>query len=201
VAESGHRFTRESVTGLVLAGGLSTRMGGADKGLQPYRGLPLVQHTLQRLAPQVGPLLISANRELARYAAFGIPLCQDSMGGFPGPLAGLLAGLRSCRTPWLASVPCDAPHLPDQLVARLGAAVTRSGASAAYAATLDAEGRQRPQPVFCLLQASLADDLQHHLQAGERRVRGWLERHQAVAVPFDDAEAFGNFNTPQDLQR
>jgi len=98
-------------------------------------------------------------------------------------------------------VPCDAPHLPHQLVAQLGAAVARTGASAAFAVTRDTEGRQHPQPVFCLLQSGLADDLQHHLATGGRRVREWLERQQAVAVAFEDAEAFGNFNTPQDLLR
>ena len=188
------------ITGLVLAGGRGSRMGGVDKGLQPHRGRPLAQHTLQRLAPQVGTLLLNANRHLDAYAAFGVPVLPDALADYPGPLAGLLAGLDACTTPWLASVPCDTPHFPSDLVARLAKALSEGDAQIAMAACTEA-GRLRTQPVFCLLDASLAPSLRAYLQGGQRKVGGWTALHRCVSVTFDDAAAFFNANTPEDLAR
>jgi molybdopterin-guanine dinucleotide biosynthesis protein A len=190
---------REHITGLVLAGGRGSRMGGADKGLQLHRGLPLVQHALQRLRPQVGSVLINANRNLATYEAFGVPVCADTLADHPGPLAGLLAGLEHCSTPYLASVPCDAPDFPSDLVQRLLASLLSEGAEIAMACSRDAAGVRR-QPVFCLLQAGLHESLRAHLGAGQRKVDGWTARHRCVEVVFDDEGAFFNINTLPELQ-
>jgi len=191
----------DAITGLVLAGGRGQRMQGRDKGLQPYLGRPLALHALERLAPQVGPLLLSANRHLAEYRAFGVPVLPDAIGDFPGPLAGWLTALAQCRTPWLASVPCDTPHFPLDLVGRLSAAAAQGNADLAVALTRGDDGEPLMQPVFCLLKAALAPALQDYVAGGGRRVQQWVLQQRHVAVPFDDASAFRNFNTLEDLER
>jgi molybdopterin-guanine dinucleotide biosynthesis protein A len=202
---------RSDITGLVLAGGQGSRMGGVDKGLQGFCGQPLALHALQRLAPQVAGAMISANRNLPQYAAFGAPVWPDAQAGptsFRWPLAGMLAGLAHCRTPWLATVPCDCPAFPLDLVARLAAAAARDGADIAMACAPESltlergapPSMLRPQPVFCLLRASLYDSLAHFIDGGGHRVRAWMEQHSTVRVPFDDAEAFANANTLEELR-
>ena len=191
---------REHITGLVLAGGRGSRMGGADKGLQPLHGRPLAQHAIERLRPQVGPLWVSANRNAGAYAALGVPVCADTVAGQPGPLAGLLAGLQQCTTPWLAAVPCDVPRLPVDLVARLAAGLQAEDAELAIAVTME-NGEPRAHPVFCLLPARLRDDLAAALMRDERRVLQWMRRHRCAEVMFDDAAAFANANTGADLRR
>ena len=186
---------REAITGLILAGGRGQRLGGVDKGLQPWRGQPLVDHALARLAPQVGAMLISANRNLDAYASRGARVLADASDDFPGPLAGILAGLRAAATPWLAVVPCDSPRLPLDLVERLA-----RGIGDAQGAVVQRD--ERLEPVCCLLSTSLADDLQRYLEDGGRKVEGWVARH-ATPVPFDradDVAAFANINTPDDLE-
>lgn len=190
---------REDVTGLVLAGGRGSRMGGVDKGLQTLGGVPLARIALERLAPQVGRLMLNANRHLETYAGFGIPVWPDAAADFPGPLAGFLAGLAHCETPWLATVPCDSPRFPVDLVERLAAAVGQ--APAAVAATREPGGVLQRQPVFALMHRDLAGDLAAYLAGGERRIDAWLRGHGAVQVPFDDAEAFVNVNTADELRR
>ena len=190
---------RAHITGLVLAGGRGSRMGGADKGLQPLQGRSLAQHAIERLRPQVGPLWVNANRNAEAYAAFGVPVCADPVAGQPGPLAGFLAGLGVCRTPWLAVVPCDVPRFPADLVARLGAGLEAAGAELAIAVT-DEGGERRAHPVFCLLAATLRDDLAAALARDERRVQQWTRRHRCAEVVFD-AAALANANTGDDLRR
>jgi len=189
------------ITGLVLCGGRGSRMGGVDKGLQPLQGRPLVEHVLERLGPQVGTLLINANRNLARYATYGHAVLADkedeASGDFAGPLAGLLAGLQACRTRWLLAVPCDAPCLPLDLAARLALAAERAGAAVALPVT------ERVQPVFCLLRQDLAPGLSAYLAGGGRRVEACLRAQPHVLVPFDrdgDAAAFFNANSLDELQ-
>jgi molybdenum cofactor guanylyltransferase len=188
------------ITGLVLAGGRGSRMGGVDKGLQNHRGLPLALHALLRLQPQVGALMVNANRNLGAYEAFGAPVWPDPMGDFQGPLVGFLAGLQHAETAWLATVPCDTPDFPPDLVARLAAAAAADDAELAYAVTVE-DGREQPQPVFCLLQASLHDSLAHFLDGGGRKIDAWFAQHRAVAVRFDDPSAFFNANTADELAR
>ena len=192
---------RETITGLILAGGRGQRLGGVDKGLQPWHGLPLVDHALSRLAPQVGEVMISANRNTPAYASRVTRVLADTSDDFPGPLAGILAGLRAAATPWLAVVPCDSPCLPLDLVERLARGL--GDAPGAVVQRDQDDGVRRLEPVCCLLSTALADDLAQYLAEGGRKVEGWLAR-QAAPVLFDrpdDAAAFANINTPADLQR
>jgi molybdopterin-guanine dinucleotide biosynthesis protein A len=190
----------ELITGLVLAGGRGSRMGGVDKGLQIHRGTPLAQHALRRLQPQVGAMMINANRNLGTYQAMGVPVWPDTLADYPGPLAGLLTGLEHCRTPYLVSVPCDTPDFPIDLVARLAQALVTQDADIAMAATVE-DGQPRAQPVFCLLKSELLDSLAAYLQSGERKIDRWAAMHRCVPVLFDDAAAFFNANTLAELQR
>jgi len=201
--EPTRRPTRERITGLVLAGGRGTRMGGVDKGLQPLHGEPLAAHVLKRLAPQTAALLISANRHANIYAALGAPfgakIVADTLPDFPGPLAGLLAGLRAAESDYLLSAPCDTPWLPVDLGARLTEALESNAADIATVTTSDAGGNVSLHPVFALLRTRLADDLADFLEAGERKVRAWYARHTTVEVAFTDERAFYNINSLQEL--
>jgi molybdopterin-guanine dinucleotide biosynthesis protein A len=191
---------REQITGLVLAGGRGSRMGGVDKGLQNHQGMPLALHALLRLQPQVGELMVNANRNLGAYEAFGAPVWPDTTADFPGPLAGLLAGLERCETPYLVSVPCDTPDFPQDLVERLAQALEAEEAEIAMAATWE-DGSLRTQPVFCLLHAHLMESLLAFLQSGERKIDRWTGRHRVAVVAFDDPAAFFNANTMAELQQ
>jgi molybdenum cofactor guanylyltransferase len=194
--------TREQITGLVLAGGRGSRMGGVDKGLQLHQGQPLALHALRRLQGQVGGMMINANRHLDTYAAMGVPVRPDAaaeFGEYPGPLAGWLAGLSHCDTPWLLTVPCDTPRFPTELAARLAQAVHAEGADVAIAATLE-QGHVQVQPVFCLLRITLADSLRAYLAEGQRKIDRWTARQRCATVVFDDAGAFFNANTVAELQ-
>jgi molybdopterin-guanine dinucleotide biosynthesis protein A len=186
------------ITGLILAGGRGIRMGSVDKGLQQFRGQPMVQHVVQRLAPQVGSLIINANQHLADYAQFGYPVWPDATPDFAGPLAGLQAGLTHCQTPYLVSAPCDSPMLPDDLVVRLFEGLQKAKADIAVAVT--AKDQQR-HPVFCLMRRSVLDSLTAFLARGERKMDFWLATQVAVEVAFDDDAAFSNINTNEELQR
>jgi molybdopterin-guanine dinucleotide biosynthesis protein A len=183
------------VTGLVLAGGQGRRMGGADKGLTLFADRPLVAHVIERLAPQVGSLMINANRHAERYARYGYPVIADRIAGFVGPLAGLHAGLAACRTPLLVCAPCDAPFLPLDLVARLRAALEREGAQLAVPRSAD----ERLQPTFVLLHRAVAANLAAYLAAGQREMRAWCRQLPLATVDFADSAAFANLNTPDDL--
>jgi len=190
----------DQITGLILAGGRGSRMGGVDKGLQNHHGIPLALHALLRLQPQVGELMINANRNLGAYEALGAPVWPDVLPDYPGPLAGLLAGLERCETPYLVSVPCDTPNFPADLVARLAQALQAEGADIAMAATME-DSQMRTQPVFCLLRTELMEDLVAYLQAGERKIDRWTARHRVAVVPFEDPAAFFNANTVAELQQ
>lgn len=185
------------ITGLVLAGGQGTRMGGVDKGLQDFHGQPLALHALERLRPQVGNLMLSANRHLNDYAVFGVPVLPDADAEFAGPLAGMLAGLTHCTTPYLATVPCDAPLFPLDLVARLAAI----DADIVVATAPDDQGVQRLQPVFCLLRVDLQGSLAQFLAAGGRKVGQWMAQHRCERVAFGEVAAFTNANTLQELEK
>jgi molybdopterin-guanine dinucleotide biosynthesis protein A len=192
---------RVDVTGLILAGGRGERMGGVDKGLQLLGEQALVLHALRRLMPQVGAVAINANRNILEYEFFGAPVWPDSVGGQPGPLAGLLTGLQQCNTPWLLTVPCDTPGFPLDLASRLVGAAEAQAADVALAASPDGSGGWRPEPVFCLARQTLASDLAEHLTRGERGVERWARRHRHVIVPFEDAQAFFNANTLAELHQ
>ena len=191
---------RDDITGLILAGGRGTRMGSVDKGLQPFRDMPMALHVLHRLSPQVGGMMINANRNLAAYEAFGVPVWPDAMTGFPGPLAGLQTGLMQCETPYLVTAPCDSPFLPADLVSRLAAALEAEHADVAIAVTGPAE-RPQPHPVFCLAKTSLLTHLSDYLQQGGRKVDAWFATLAVARVHFADEDAFRNINTLDELQQ
>ena len=183
----------EDVTGLILAGGRGERMDGADKGWVVHEGRPLIESVIERFAPQVGTLLISANRNVERYAALGTVVEDDTEAAhgerFAGPLIGVLSGLRRARTEWVAIVPCDAPRLPRDLVQRLANAASSDNATAVCARV-----NNQLQPVFALVRTQSADDLAGSIAAGERAMHRWLESLDVVAIDFDDALAFANIN-------
>lgn len=188
----------DRVTGLILAGGLGSRMQGLDKGLQIHDGAALALHVLRRLAPQVGPVVINANRNTAAYEAMGARVVPDSLPDRPGPLAGVLAGLEQCTTPWLVAVPCDAPLFPLDLVARLHAALDCETADLAMAATRES-GELRLQPTFCLMRVEVGDSLRLFLASGQRKVTAWTASLRMAVAVFDDHAAFANVNTLADL--
>ncbi|HQR03117.1 MAG: molybdenum cofactor guanylyltransferase [Proteobacteria bacterium] len=183
---------RLDITGLILAGGTGRRMGGMDKGLIPWQGRPLVAHVLQRLQPQVGSTLISANRNIEQYAALGCPVFPDNRPDYAGPLAGIEAGLSVCTTRWLLCVPCDTPLLPLDLADRLLAEVGHE--KVAVATSPD-----RIHGTFMLCRRDLLPRLTEFLDRGHRKVMDWLEVMDAVMIRFPEESAFANFNQPHDL--
>jgi molybdopterin-guanine dinucleotide biosynthesis protein A len=186
---------RSHITGIVLAGGQGRRMGGVDKGLVALDGKPLVAHVIERLAPQVGAIVVNANQNAERYGAFGYPVVADALGGFAGPLAGLHAGLTTATTRHVVTVPCDSPYLPDDLVRRLADALERDAAQLAVAKTFD-----QPHPVFALVRRDVLEHLATFLAGGGRKIDAWYKTLEVVEVPFDDrADAFRNINTPDEL--
>jgi molybdopterin-guanine dinucleotide biosynthesis protein A len=195
-------MTNLQVTGVLLAGGLSRRMGGGDKSLVRLSGRAILDRVIERARPQVSRLVLNANGDPERFAAFGLPIVPDSVANFPGPLAGVLAGLdwasaHGRETAWVASFATDAPFLPCDLVARLLAAAGREGAALAG---VRAGGRDHP--VFGLWSLSLREALRHALVAeGIRKVDAWTARYPMAVVdyPTEPADPFFNLNHPDDL--
>ena len=185
------------ITGVLLAGGQGSRMGGVDKGLVELRGRPMAAHVIERLAPQVDEVLINANQNAERYGAFGHDVFPDQIGGFAGPLAGLHAALARASHPLVVTAPCDSPFLPEDLVARLKAGLDAAGADLAGARTFD-----QAHPVFCLCRREVLPHLAAFLESGGRKIDRWYATLKVVEVNFDDEEAaFRNINTREDLSR
>jgi molybdopterin-guanine dinucleotide biosynthesis protein A len=185
-----------SVTGVVLAGGQGRRMGNVDKGLQLLDGRPLVAWVLSRLVPQVGEVLLNANRNRDVYATFGHRVVEDRIGSFAGPLAGMHAGLSEARYELVAFVPCDTPLLPQDLVARLMDPLRNERVDLSVAKT----GTQ-PYPVICVARRRLLPHLTAYLDGGGHKVDGWYSTLNVTEVAFDDqARAFSNINTPEELK-
>ncbi|HYC35150.1 MAG TPA: molybdenum cofactor guanylyltransferase MobA [Usitatibacter sp.] len=184
-----------SVTGVVLAGGQGSRMGGVDKGLQAFRGRPMVAHVIERLAPQVDEILVNANRNAEAYAGFGHRVIADEIAGFAGPLAGFERGLHHASHPLVVTVPCDSPLLPGDLVPRLRAALEEANAQLAVART-----GEQAHPVFSLMRRDVHESLRGFLASGQRKIDKWYAALVVVEVAFDDAaEAFLNINTREEL--
>jgi molybdopterin molybdotransferase len=199
---------KSKVTGLILAGGRGTRMGRVDKGLQPFRGSTMVAHVLARLAPQVASVAINANRNLPQYQAMAgeLPVLPDYLDGFAGPLAGLQVGLQFCPTELLLTAPCDSPFFPLDMAERLYAAMSAAGADMAMAVTMERDPEQpdaapyrQSHPVFSLVKANVLPQLEAYLETGARRMEGFYKSLRVAEVLFDDAAAFGNINTLEDL--
>jgi molybdopterin-guanine dinucleotide biosynthesis protein A len=190
-------MTSNEITGLILAGGQGSRMGGVDKGLQHFRGRPMVAHVIERLAPQVDEILINANRNPGEYARFGHRVIADEIEGFAGPLAGFERGLAHASGELVVTAPCDSPFLPHDLVQRLREAMTREDAQLAVAKTGD-----QAHPVFCLMRRDVHGSLRDFLGSGQRKIDRWYAALRVVEVPFDDeADAFLNINTREELAK
>jgi molybdenum cofactor guanylyltransferase len=201
-----------NITAIILAGGRGSRMGGVDKGLQTFHGVPLALHTLMRLQMQEGGLvaetMVNANRNLAAYESMGVSVWPDaSPSEFAGPLAGFLTGLERCETPYLLTVPCDTPLFPLDLAERLADALERDDVEIAIACAPETDdaghAHTRAQPVFCLLRTDLMESLVRFMQGGGRKIDAWTAQHRCVLVPFDlpgdDPRAFANANTLAEL--
>lgn len=190
-------MNKNKITGVILAGGLGRRMGGIDKGLQELRGRPMVAWVVERLTPQVDELLINANQNGEHYGAFGHRVVPDQIPDFAGPLAGLHAALSAAAHPLVATAPCDSPFLPADLIFRLFSALTATDADLAVARTFD-----QPHPVFCLCKREVLPHLTEFLESGGRKIDRWYATLKVVEVAFDDeAEAFENINTKEELGR
>ena len=192
---------RPRVAGIVLAGGLSRRMGGGDKALRTLGGRTILDRVIARAAPQVEVLALNANGDPGRFAATGLAVVPDTVEGFPGPLAGVLAGLEWAREQGcghVATFACDAPFLPADLVSRLRRAVEENGADIASARS---DGREHP--VFALWPVALTDALRTAVvEEGVRKVDVWTARYRLVHAEFDavPVDPFFNVNRPEDIE-
>jgi molybdopterin-guanine dinucleotide biosynthesis protein A len=184
-----------SITGIILAGGLARRMGGADKGLIPFLDKPMIAHVIDQLKPQVKHILINANREIETYESLGLLVIQDQIAGFAGPLAGLHIGMKHAKTDFVLSVPCDSPLLPNNLAIQLMNALQENNSDIAIAKT-----GQQTHPVFCLCRTDLVLDLEKFLNNGGRKVEEWQKKHDITTVDFENQSmAFSNINTIDEL--
>ncbi len=183
------------VTALVLAGGRGQRMGGTDKGLIELSGKPMIEHILERLEPQCDHIIINANRNVDRYAVYGHPVLRDSLGDYQGPLAGFSTGLKHAKTPFIMTLPCDAPDLPADLVERM--LTVMNGQQADITVAHDGE---RMQPVYALIKTALHENLDQFLASGDRKIDRWYAMNNTVTVDFSDMwDIFRNVNTPEQI--
>ena len=187
---------KHQVTAIILSGGRATRMGGIDKGLVPLKNKPFIQHVINRLTPQVDEILINANREIAQYETFKLPVLQDENPDFIGPLAGFCLGLQQCKFDYLLTVPCDSPLIPTELTERLMTALLDKNADIAVA-----RSGGYVHPVFCLMKKSVLPSLKNYIDQGERKVSTWQKSLKYIEVLFNDCdEGFVNVNTFEDLE-
>ena len=193
-------ISAEHITGLILAGGRAQRMGGIDKGLISFHNKPLIDSTITRLKKQVGPMLINANRNVTKYAAYGYPVIMDETPDFSGPLAGFSAGLSACKTQYLLSAPCDSPMLPLDLASRMANELEQGNYQLVYASSKEADGKVWAQPVFCLMRTNLHESLEIFLQKGDLKIDRWFKELRSGTVVFEEAHEFANVNTPEELK-
>lgn len=183
------------ISAIILSGGRATRMNGLDKGLVQLQQKPLIAHVIARLKPQVDEILINANREIAQYQVFGLPVLKDENEEFIGPLAGFSLGLQHAKHDYVLTVPCDSPLLPLDLVQRLMAALLEHGADIVVASS-----DSNAHPVFCLMRKTMLPSLLAYIESGERRVSAWQKSQQYIEVDFSDCnDAFTNLNTFDNL--
>jgi len=180
---------RAEITGLIFAAACDGSQGGVDRGLQNYLGMPLALHATLRLAPQVGQMMIIANGHLAAYESMGVPVWPYAWSDCAGPFAGWLTGLEHCATPYLLTVPCEAPRFPTDLAERLAAGLIEAQAEIAMAASRG-DNETQLHPAFCLLRSTLLESLAQFAHAGQSDIARWARLHRRVEIPFDDASAF-----------
>jgi molybdenum cofactor guanylyltransferase len=184
------------ITGVVLAGGRATRMGGVDKGLLQLAGRPMVEYVIEAFKSQVNNIIINANRNQEVYAAYGYPVISDLLGGFCGPLAGIASAMQYAHTPYIVTAPCDSPFVPGNLTQKLYHAMTTDQVEISVA-----HNGERLQPVFALLKCELLPSLLSYLNAGERKIDSWYARHTLAIVDFSDqSDAFININTAEEIK-
>jgi molybdopterin-guanine dinucleotide biosynthesis protein A len=193
-------ISAEQITGLILAGGRAQRMGGIDKGLIPFHQKPLIESTISRLQAQVGSIVINANRNITKYAAYGYPVMMDETPDFSGPLAGFAVGLKACKTPYLLTTPCDSPLLPTDLGLKLAGELKRGDFQLVYASSKEADGKIWSQPVFSLMRTDVLDSLNVFLLKGDFKIDHWFKELKSSTVVFDEDNAFANVNTPEELR-
>jgi molybdenum cofactor guanylyltransferase len=187
--------SRHIFTGVILAGGEASRMGGQDKGLITLNGRPLIEYVLTTLAPQVGQVFINANRNPAIYGQYGHPVIKDEFEGYCGPLAGMASCLRAVNTPIMVTAPCDSPFIPRDLVPRLYQKMQEDDAELSVA-----HNGERLQPVFTMMQNTVLGSLLDFLHRGERKIDKWFELHKVAVVDFSSQpDTFLNINTRDDL--
>ena len=193
-------ISSKDITGLILAGGRAQRMGGIDKGLIPFHDKPLIESTITKLKPQTQSILINANRNITKYASYGYPVIMDETPDFSGPLAGFSVGLKSCKTPFLLTSPCDSPLLPNNLAELLSAEMEDGDFELVYASSKEADGKVWAQPVFCLMRTNLLDSLTKFLLKGDLKIDRWFKELRSSTVVFEDSLVFANVNTPEELK-
>lgn len=186
-------YAADEITAVILAGGRARRMGGTDKGLIELQGRTMIEHVIERIKPQVGKLLINANRNIDTYRAFGFPVVKDRVGDYSGPLAGMASGLQAADTRLVLCVPCDTPRLGTDLGKRLHRAMLKTRANISVA-----HDGERAHPVVVLLERKLLADMLEYLNRGERKIDLWFKQHKTVAADFSDCPAcFMNINNPE----
>jgi molybdopterin-guanine dinucleotide biosynthesis protein A len=192
-------ISSEYITGLILAGGRAQRMGGIDKGLIPFHGKPLIESAISRLKPQVSTILINANRSITKYSHYGYPVLMDETPDFSGPLAGFSVGLKHCKTPYLLTSPCDSPLLPTDLAEKMAYQLEDDDLELVFASSKEDDGKTWSQPVFCLMKSNLQDSLNAFLSKGDLKIDHWFKELHSATVVFENAQAFANVNTPEEL--
>jgi len=192
-------ITANQITGLILAGGRAQRMGGIDKGLIPFHGKPLIESTITRMKPQVSTILINANRSITKYSHYGYPVLMDETPDFSGPLAGFSVGLKHCKSPYLLTSPCDSPLLPTDLAEKMAGELEGKNLELVFASSKEDDGKIWSQPVFCLMRRDLKDSLDTFLSKGDLKIDRWFKELRSGTVVFENAQAFANVNTPEEL--
>lgn len=193
-------YPLEQITGLVLAGGRGVRVGGVDKGLLDFNGEPIAKRVIVRLKKQTQLILVSANRHRSDYEAFGVPVVQDRIPDYQGPLAGIEAALSVCPSPYLLIAPCDAPFISLDLGMQLYQCMEASGTQVVYASSQTQEGRWDAEPMFALIRTQSLSHLRAYLESGERKVLSWYQSVSYATVCINDSRCFANANTPDDFK-
>ena len=189
-------ISKKDVTGVILAGGQARRMQGQDKGLALLNNKPMIEYVIESLKPQVGALLINANRNLGKYATYGFDIVSDELSGYHGPLAGMASALNKVTTPYMLTTPCDSPFMVDDLAERLINALETNDADISVA-----HNGERMQPVFCLIKKELLPSINDFLNEGERKIDKWFNQHKLAIADFSDKpKTFDNLNTIEDIQ-
>lgn len=191
-----NRINKADITGVILAGGQARRMEGQDKGLVLLNNKPMIEYVIEALKPQVGSLLINANRNHDKYSEYGFDIVSDELSGYHGPLAGMASALNKTETPYMLTAPCDSPFIPDDLVQRLITALETKDADISVA-----HNGERMQPVFCLMKKELLSSMNEFLSQGERKIDKWFNQHSLAIADFSDIpETFDNLNTIEDIK-